>query len=247
MRSSYRGGLDPNDLAHKPVSDPSQTSAPFTIKAADDLFIPQYAPAASGPNNGYDPSGDCGGLFMPYEMAPHNNCYNYACDNATNTWAYPGKAQKYPYQTMPDPTAPGTDKTLLLWLGPDLVQAAQQDGLLVVADPGASISDLQVPAGRTGWFVALLVAPKDASFPNGDFHWVRCDNKVTFDSWSQKDSGYNVTNYDFAGNPITDPRKAIWKANDAHWGPLPLVGADVMTTYAFYTFMFVPYPGVTIS
>ena len=243
MKSSYRGGLDPNDLAHMPVSDPSQTSAPFTIKVADDLFAPQFAPAVSGPNNGYDPAGDCNGLFMPYKMQPHNNCYNYACDNATSSFAWPGKNNNYKYQTVPGTPPPGTSASIM-WLGSDLVQAAQQDGLLRIADPGPNISDLQVPTGRTGWFVALLVAPPDANFVGGDFHWVRCDNKASFDSWSQKDGGYGVTNFDFAGNPITDPRNAIWTTNDGPWKPL--AGADVMTTYTFYAFMFVPYPGVTI-
>jgi uncharacterized protein (DUF2141 family) len=62
----------------------------------------------------------------------HNNCYNYASDKITNTFAQPGKGsgQEGPYP----PTCPDTG------------QAAVRDGQIVVKNPDVSPADGQIIA-----------------------------------------------------------------------------------------------------
>ncbi len=97
-----------------------------------------------------------------------------------------------------------------------------------------------------GHFVALMISPAgtDGNW-GGDYHWARCDNSSgACDSWSQKDGGDQVTNFDFAGNPITDPSVANWTVNQ---GPVSTANpAELVVSYAFYCFMFVPAGGVAI-
>lgn len=142
LKSPYSGALDPKDLTYKPVSNPSKTSVPFTIKVADDLFISQFAFAVSGPNNGYNPASDCGGLFVPYKIQLRNNCYNYACNNATNTRAQPELFHDYIVSY----------KTPAGYQGPDLVQGAQREGLILVVNSIGPMSDLKnnIPTGQSG-------------------------------------------------------------------------------------------------
>ena len=107
---------------------------------------------------------------------------------------------------------------------------------------------LQVGCGFLGGhFVALMISPAgDANWP-GDYHWSRCDNSSgSCGSWSQKDGNDQVTNFDFAGNLITDPATANWTVNQ---GPIQTgsdVGDDQIVDYAFYCYMFVPDSGVNI-
>jgi hypothetical protein len=48
-----------------------------------------------------------------------------------------------------------------------------------------------------------------------------------------------VTNFDFAGQPITAPDAANWTVNQ---GPLSN-GSDMVVSYEFVTYMFVPAGG----
>lgn len=102
--------------------------------------------------------------------------------------------------------------------------------------------------------MALVFSPPEQDFagdPNakwgGDYHWVRTDRVDVVNrniSWSQKDGGDQVTNFDFAGEPISDPASACWKVNQGkvrHWDL-----NDIMVSYAFYTYMWVPAKGVNI-
>lgn len=76
---------------------------------------------------------------------PHNNCYNYASNYLSNTFAQPGRATGHMYSSFAcDPVK----------------QGAVSDGLLDT--PGA---DNQCPA--EGHLVALVI------WPNVDFHWYR--------------------------------------------------------------------------
>ncbi|MEI8633340.1 hypothetical protein P4S72_17315 [Vibrio sp. PP-XX7] len=76
------------------------------------------------------------------------------------------------------------------------------------------------------------------------------DTKNKIISWSQKDGGDQVTNFDFAGQPISDPATACWTVN---LGPVSGVDpshpkdlSDMIVSYVFHTYMWVPSAGVTI-
>jgi hypothetical protein len=75
----------------------------------------------------------------------HNNCYNYANNNATNTFAQPGRASGHMYTALQCP---------------NVRAAAVSDGLQVVANFTANIP---------GWYVALVI------WPGQDYHWYRQD------------------------------------------------------------------------
>jgi hypothetical protein len=76
-----------------------------------------------------------------------NNCYNYACDHQTGTFAQPGRAtgQQYASLTCPDVTV-----------------GARSDGL--------TDQSCDAGCGRCCHKVALVVAP------GWDFHWYRLDD-----------------------------------------------------------------------
>ena len=112
-----------------------------------------------------------------------NNCYNYANNKATNTFAQPGRAA-------------GTVLPALTCAA--LRQAAIADGLEPVNDNHLYYSPKTV--------VALVVAP------NRDFHWYRLDRKDPIfhhdARWTHKPGQGAATNLDNAGREITDPRTA---------------------------------------
>jgi hypothetical protein len=109
-------------------------------------------------------------------VQPYNNCYNYANDHATNTFAQPGRATGHQYTALTCQS---------------VQPAAQSDGLVACANFNGPLS-----AGK-GWYVALVI------WPNYDYHWYRQD-KVG--CWSHKPGSTAVRNVDNAGQPITDPR-----------------------------------------
>lgn len=80
-------------------------------------------------------------------VQPNNNCYNYANDKITNTFAQPGRGSG----TMFTVTSCG-----------NVTAAAQRDGQISVASVAAT------PA--QGHFIALVVAP------DYDYHWYRLDS-----------------------------------------------------------------------
>lgn len=108
----------------------------------------------------------------------NNNCYNYATNYRTDTFAQPGLAsgQMYPYPISCAGVRP----------------AAIRDDL--IDSPGA---DNRCP--EEGHLVALVVG---AAF---DFHWYR---KGRNGLWTHKPGGTPVTNLDNSGALITDPRTA---------------------------------------
>ena len=112
----------------------------------------------------------------------NNNCYNYACNMQTGTFAQPGRATGNMYGLPID--CPGVDN------------GARSDGLRSIdCDRGCGCRDCCHQ-------VALVVAP-GASF--NDFHWYRLDRNGR---WSHKPGGTEATNLDNSGNPISDPRTA---------------------------------------
>lgn len=90
----------------------------------------------------------------PYEPAmwnfsptqANNNCYNYANDRVTNTFAQPGKYHNAQYTALTCAS---------------VQPAAVADGLVASPNFTHAIPD--------GWFVALVI------WPNVDFHWYRQD------------------------------------------------------------------------
>lgn len=246
----YSGIVKPGCPFHSPkamVPAPDGRVIPPTwVQVGPDWgdYVAQYAPTVSDVNSGYNPAKDCQGYFMSFNYQPNNNCYAYACNIATNTFPQPGRAangtyygNKYPFTA-------------------DNVQAnAQADGLIYI---GKTIGDVKTFAQNqrqdgplNGHFVALMFSPpEDPISPDpdaqwlGDYHWARCDDNVYFNSWSQKDGGDQVTNFDFAGAPIIDPSKANWRVNQ---GPIGSGDSnEYKVTYGFHCFMFVPNSGVSI-
>jgi hypothetical protein len=135
--------------------------------------LPQYDPARWNDGNG---------------IQYHNNCYNYACDTVTGTYAWPGRGSGHPFSV---PSCAGVSA------------GAQGDGL-VATTAGES-------CGCGGcWFkVALVFWSGPYSEDDGgylwDFHFYRQDSDGT---WSHKPGGNPATNLDQSGNPITDPQTA---------------------------------------
>ena len=109
----------------------------------------------------------------------NNNCYNYANNQATNTFAQPGRGTGQQYTSL---TCNG---------GPGVQPAATRDGLAATGD-----FSHQLPKG---WYVALVI------WPNTDYHWYRQDD---VGCWSHKPGSTAVRNVDNSGNRITDPKTA---------------------------------------
>lgn len=129
--------------------------------------VPAYDPAPWNDNDG---------------VQFHNNCYNYACNLQTGTFAQPGRASGNMYPRPID--CPGVD------------QGARSDGLITLdCDHGCGCRSCCHK-------VALVVSPSP-SF--NDFHWYRLDRNGR---WSHKPGGGQATNLDSSGHPITDPRTA---------------------------------------
>jgi hypothetical protein len=114
---------------------------------------------------------------------PFNNCYNYANNQATNTFAQPGRATGHMYTTPPACTYPSPA------IG--VRAAAQSDGLVPCPNFSAHL-----PAHH-GWYVALVI------WPGVDYHWYRQDN---VGCWSHKPGSTPARNWDNSNKPIVDPR-----------------------------------------
>lgn len=113
-------------------------------------------------------------------VQPFNNCYNYANDQITNTFAQPGKATGHP---IVSPTCAGVQPS------------AVSDGLTTAAN-------FSTPhAAGSGWYVALVVWPLTGE--DWDYHWYRQDN---LGCWSHKPGSTPAKNTDNSGNRIADPR-----------------------------------------
>jgi hypothetical protein len=144
------------------------------LKSAAPVQCPQCV-AADAP--AYNP-----GAWNIPTVQPYNNCYNYANNRITNTFAQPGRATGHMYTQ------------LNTCVGAGAVQpAAISDGLVVAPN-------FTTPrAAGNGYYVALVL------WPGTDFHWYRQDN---VGCWSHKPGGTPVVNVDNAGNPITNPQTA---------------------------------------
>jgi hypothetical protein len=122
--------------------------------------------------------------FQPgysYGHQDKNNCYNYGCDKATDSWAQPGYASSGTWPTTMD--------------CPTVTAGALSDGLTARPD-GSQASE------HCCHTVALVIAPGQGWH---DFHWYRLDDSGM---WSHKPGTSAVRNVDNSGNPISDPQTA---------------------------------------
>jgi hypothetical protein len=238
--------LDEKDT--RPREDDSRRRlAPRYVVLPNNKQIPKWGPTKRDIVNGYRPGADCKGYFTTSKFQPNNNCYNYACNIATNSFAQPGRRH---------------GKTLLqkgqtLNLG-DVIAGAKADGLRLIGDASMSLPQaLRSPIylngfvnGQSGHLVALLLSEAKSDIRwKGDYHWIRCDHP-SGRHWSQKDGKNHVTNYDFRGNWIVNPKEASWTVNEGPpatgWGYSTHKLTSKVVTYSFAAWMFVPYRRVSI-
>lgn len=139
-------------------------------------FLVRVAPSGCPPCHAHDAPPYNPGKWNIPAVQPFNNCYNYANDQITNTFAQPGKAHGRPITGL---SCQGVEPS------------AHADGL--VNTPNFTHA---LPAGH-GWYVALVI------WPGVDYHWYRQDN---VGCWSHKPGSTPARNTDNSGKSITDPR-----------------------------------------
>ncbi|MCK4795579.1 MAG: hypothetical protein KAV87_68245 [Desulfobacteraceae bacterium] len=136
----------------------------------------------------------CAPLYEPSwwndsgQIQYNNNCYNYATNYRTDTYAQPGEAANAKWTNLSACDVPSPDISAKM--------GAISDCL--IDDPAA---DNRCPS--KGHLVALVIRPGDKY--TWDYHWYR---KGRNKYWSHKPGGGLATNLDNAGNPISDPRTA---------------------------------------
>ncbi|XP_078381171.1 uncharacterized protein LOC144663945 [Oculina patagonica] len=118
-----------------------------------------------------------------------NNCYNYANDKRTDTFAQPGNGGGRP---LPD-----------VFTDEDLKRSSEADGLRFKK----ARKHMCIPKHPRRHLVALFIYNgTDPTLPfNQDYHWYRLDNNG---HWSHKAGGTPVTDRDGNGDRIVDPRTA---------------------------------------
>jgi hypothetical protein len=132
----------------------------------------------------------CGPIYEPDwwnlnpTIKPNNNCYNYATNHRTDTFAQPGQATGNMYTSLSGCAVAAGQKSAK--------QGAVSDALI-----DTPLANNKCPA--QGHLVALVI------WPGADFHWFR---KGVNTMWSHKPGGTSVTNLDNSGALISDPRTA---------------------------------------
>jgi hypothetical protein len=110
----------------------------------------------------------------------NNNCYNYASNKRTDTFAQPGRATGHMY----------SDLTCQA-----VTAGALSDGL---RPRGECVPDCERPR----WYIALVIAPGPGF---RDFHWYR---EAAEGFWGHKPGGTEARYTDNCGRVIFDPREA---------------------------------------
>jgi len=111
----------------------------------------------------------------------HNNCYNFATNRRTDTFAQPGRASGHQAITI----------------NCSHVSAAAISDGAIQAPPCPP--DAQAPR----YLVALVQAPVfSPSWPYPDYHWYR---RCSDGFWAHKPGGTPARNYDNSGHTIYDP------------------------------------------
>ncbi|CAH3107855.1 unnamed protein product [Porites lobata] len=129
--------------------------------------------------------------FLNRKIRECNNCYNYANNVRTYTFAQPGEATGTPFQLNNPPS----------------VQASAVSDNLAVLAPNPPQPLVLPNPGPNQHYVALVVDP-GAPNRRGDFHWYRRDGEFNNRRWSHKPGETIPTNKDNNGHYITDPRLA---------------------------------------
>lgn len=106
-----------------------------------EAISPTCPPCGGADAPSYDPS-----FWNDPSRQPFNNCYNYANNQATNTFAQPGRGSGSIFPTLDCDGVRG---------------AAERDGL---------VTTNTFEASRAGWYVALVI------WPGQDYHWYRQDD-----------------------------------------------------------------------
>lgn len=253
-RFKYSGRIAPGCKYHDTkLLEVGEIVAPNMITPPNTAWgqVAQYGnPVIGASPVSYDPADDCDGNFMSYKNQPNNNCYAYGTNIASNTFPQPGRASAGSIPWSEKMTAQSVTNNAVL------------DGLIAL--PQTTIADLIDNSGfvqdAAGHFVALVFSAPEDNFQGdpgaqwgGDYHWVRADSIDTVNKtilWSQKDGGDQVTNFDFAGYPISDPAAACWEVN---LGTVSSVDPsrsddikDMIVSYVFHTYMWVPSSSVNI-
>lgn len=136
-------------------------------------------PIPPGPTK-YEPE-----KWNKYFVKDHNNCYNYANNKITDTFAQPGRAGN-------------CEMSLYMRHGTEIEKLAKCDGLKTVYAP-----DLYTLPPHNWNLVALVFWPPEPGSTTFDFHWYRLDDNGR---WSHKPGHTTVTNVDQNNKPILDPR-----------------------------------------
>ncbi|XP_068698960.1 uncharacterized protein [Montipora foliosa] len=170
LRKKILQAIDSGAVSAKIIPDKTQSTTPKDVSRVVGKIL-HYAP----PLNLARWNTNC--------VQPYNNCYNYANDKITNSFAQPGKASGKPI----------TELTVA-----QVLAAVESDGWLKMDVP----PEAPCPAApeQPNCLVALFVAV------DTDFHCMRLDNNKL---WSQKLGSTAATNKDGAGKDISDPRKAV--------------------------------------
>lgn len=120
------------------------------------------------------------GFWNDPNVRPHNNCYNYASNWRTDTFAQPGRGCGHIYASI---------------TCPEVTRAAMCDGV-------RRRFDCLPDSERPRYLVALVVSP-DPRFR--DYHWYRKQNGGF---WGHKPGGTAARNTDNRGVLITNPETA---------------------------------------
>lgn len=166
----------------------------FTLLAILSLFANSAIAGAFAP--AYDP-----GYWNAGDRVFYNNCYNYATNKATNTFAQPGRAY-FGYNPINQNTLTCTEVRTFAALDGTLRTASvdHQGVTLFAGYTEAAQCNSDRPAR-----LALVVAP------GFDYHWYRVDGD-TGGLWSHKRGGTNAKNVDESG-------QAIYSVETADRGP----------------------------
>ena len=174
LLASAGSHLDPALAKH--VEEALAAAPAAALESTQLIYRP--VPAQCQPKAADAPPYNPGKWNIP-SVQPYNNCYNYANDLITNTFAQPGRAHGKMYKTLACDGGTGVEP------------AAVADGLKPVPNFNAHLTKGQ------GWYVALVI------WPNFDYHWYRQDANGC---WSHKPGGTAARNVDNGGHVITDPK-----------------------------------------
>ncbi|KAL1528735.1 hypothetical protein AB1Y20_010068 [Prymnesium parvum] len=176
--------------AHASARPRALTCASVPIIGPDDPSKVRFAPQA-----------DDGGCFVAKQS--ENNCYDYATDIVTNTFAQPGRGSG---------VCPKSQRPCVKNACDDVRHAAESDGLAWVGT--------QLPSAlpTEGHYVSLHI------WPQTNFHWLRMDADLR---WSHKPGGSPVRNVDNNGQVILDPSKADVSPWSEHCGYMHVLPSNV--------------------